>query len=77
VGSPVVRSWYGHRLQRLKELLDSTRKAAIARALIECGHLREQTARELGIGLRTLHYWLKTYGWKSHKDVEKFLRTID
>jgi len=64
-------------LQRLKDLLDSTRKAAIARALAECEHNRECAALALGIGERTMYFWLKAYGWKSRKDVERFLKTID
>jgi len=64
-------------LQRLKELLDSTRKAAIARALVECDHNREAAASSLGIGERTMYFWLKAYGWKTRNDVERFLLTID
>ena len=57
----------------LKAILDSARMSAIAVALVECGHHRERTAQSLEIGLRTLHYWLKAYGWKQPQDVRDFL----
>ena len=58
---------------KLKELIDSTKKAAIARALIECEHNARRTAVELGVSIRSLYYWMKEYGFTEPQNVRDFL----
>ena len=58
---------------KLKELLDSTKKAAIARALIECEHNARRTAEELDVSVRSLYYWMRDYGFTQPQDVRDFL----
>ena len=48
--------------QTLAEITESAEKEAIQSALISRNYHREQTAKSLGISLRTLHYKMSRYG---------------
>ncbi len=50
------------KVKSLAEAVDDTEKSAISSALIACEYHREQTAKLLGISVRTLHYKMNRYG---------------
>ncbi|MCS7465628.1 sigma-54 dependent transcriptional regulator [Stieleria sp. ICT_E10.1] len=58
----VVQAVGSNEVRTLAEATESAEKEAIKVALIACGFHREQTARALGVSVRTLHYKMSRYG---------------
>ena len=48
--------------RKLNEVVENAEKEAIQSALQNCDFHRENTAKQLGISIRTLHYKMSRYG---------------